>query len=440
MFSYWNKLIIDIALALFSALILKKYFDIFFKTRESGFIKHFCWILYGTWQIMIEKSNVFPAYVNVIISIVLVSIVCAGAFEGHILQKIVFSVLINAIWMQAEFLVGYGFILCGINYMVPQLLGSLLSKCIIFFIILCLRKFFHNKNIRNLSNRHNLILLLIPIGSMFVIYNVFMLSVELNQDRHIKASWTSLIIMLLINITIFRLYLSLSKEKELQKYNTVYEQQLELCNQHMLEKETVMMDFRNARHDMKQHFIILIELLNKNENQNAIEYLQNLINMSPLSQLGISRTDNIVIDSLVNAKYAVAMKEQIRFETDIHIPMRLPFRSADLCILLGNILDNAIEASLALDEERRYIGFFMKYEGNILVITVINSYNGEILRDSRGKIITNKGNAGYHGIGLESVKKVAEKYSGSVVIEPQKEKFIIKIILCDLSKKLQVNS
>lgn len=317
--------------------------------------------------------------------------------------------------------------------MIPQFLGSLLSKLIALILILCLKRFFHNENMRNISNRYNFILLLIPIGSMFVVYNIFMISVGMSQKKYIKESWTSLIIILLINIVIFKLYLILSKEKELQKYNTVYAQQLELCNQHMREKETVMMDFRNARHDMKQHFIVLIELLERDDNLKATEYLRKLINMEPLSRLGISRTDNIVVDSLINTKYAVAVKEQIQFEADIHIPMQLPFESADLSILLGNILDNAIEASLVLHEEKRYIKFFMKYEGNTLIITVINAYNGEILRNRRGKIVTNKGDSENHGIGLESVKKVVDKYHGSVVIEPGVQKFTIKIILCDLS-------
>ena len=324
--------------------------------------------------------------------------------------------------------------------MIPQFLGSLLSKLIALILIVCLKKFFHDENIKNLPNRYNFILLLIPIGSMFVVYNIFMLSIEINQKKYISESWTSLVIILLINIVTFKLYLILSKEKELQKYNTVYAQQLELCNQHMREKETVMMEFRNARHDMKQHFIVLIELLTKEDNQKAIEYLRKLINIEPLSKLGISRTDNIVVDFLVNSKYAVAIREQIKFEVDIHIPMQLPFKSADLCILLGNILDNAIEASVMLDQERRYIKFFMKYEKNTLIITVINAYNGELLRNGSGKIITNKGDSENHGIGLESVRKVTKKYHGSVVIEPGTQKFTIKIVLCDLPEKLQITS
>ena len=431
MFNYGNDLIADTTLAIFSLYILKKYFEIFFQKKDDKIVGFFCWALYFIWQLIIGSINIFPAYINVMISIILVSIVSIGVFEGNILQKFVFSVLINAIWMLAEFLVGYGFILCGIDYMIPQFLGSLLSKLIALILIVCLKKFFHDENIKNLPNRYNFILLLIPIGSMFVVYNIFMLSIEINQKKYISESWTSLVIILLINIVTFKLYLILSKEKELQKYNTVYAQQLELCNQHMREKETVMMEFRNARHDMKQHFIVLIELLTKEDNQKAIEYLR---------KLGISRTDNIVVDSLVNSKYAVAIREQIKFEVDIHIPMQLPFKSADLCILLGNILDNAIEASVMLDQERRYIKFFMKYEKNTLIITVINAYNGELLRNGSGKIITNKGDSENHGIGLESVRKVTKKYHGSVVIEPGTQKFTIKIVLCDLPEKLQITS
>jgi len=440
LFNCGNALIADTMLAIFSLYILKKYFEIFFQKKDNKIVGFFCWALYFTWQLIIGSINIFPAYINVIISIILVSIVSIGVFEGNILQKVVFSVLINAIWMLAEFLVGYGFVLCGIDYMIPKFLGSLFSKLMALILIVCLKKFFHDENIKNLPNKYNFILLLMPIGSMFVVYNIFMISIEINQKKYISASWTSLVIILLLNIVTFKLYLFLSKEKELQKYNTVYAQQLELCNRHMREKETVMMEFRNARHDMKQHFIVLIELLSKEDNQEAIEYLRKLINIEPLSKLGISRTDNIVVDSLVNAKYAVAIKEQIKFEADIHIPMQLPFKSADLCILLGNILDNAIEASMMLDQEKRFIKFFMKYEKNTLIITVINAYNGELLRNRSGKIITNKGDSGNHGIGLESVRKVSKKYHGSVVIEPDTQKFTIKIVLCDLPQKLRVTS
>lgn len=258
-----------------------------------------------------------------------------------------------------------------------------------------------------------------------------MISIATKNNANMKSSLTSSIIVLIVNVIIFKLYLLLSKEKELQKFNAVYEQQLELCNQHMREQESVMMDFRNIRHDIKHHYIILLEMIDKNKNKMAMEYLESLITSIP--RVGISCSDNIVIDSLINAKNAIAIQDDIDFKIDVHIPIQLPFRSADLCILLGNLLDNAIEASYLLEEAQRSIRLYMKYDKNILIITVLNNYNGYLVKERNGKIITSKRDSTNHGIGLESVNKVASKYYGSMVIETKDNIFKVKVLLCDRS-------
>ena len=442
MFKFISEIIAEILIILLSVMILKIYFETFFKQSKRKVMGTITWLIYIIWQIIVSQINVLPSYLNILISILLVSLICLSSYEAGFLQQIVFSVIINAIWMLAELMVGYIFISSGIHiyYSLPQFLGSVLSKLLTLILMVVLKKFFKNENVKNLSNKYNIIFLLIPIGSMYVVYNIFILSSAVNNNLHIRESLTSSLLILVINIVIFKLYINVSKEKELQKYNTVYEQQLELCNQHMKEKENVMMNFRNARHDMKQHFIVLMEMLENNESQLATEYLSKMVDMDILSNVGISKTDNIVVDSLLNAKYSVALKSNIKFEANIHIPMQLPFSGADISILLGNILDNAIEASLEIPEQDRYIKYYMKYEHNILIITVINAFNGVLIRNKSGKIVTNKGDFQNHGIGLESVRKVADKYHGSVVIEKRENTFIIKIILCDLSQKLHIIS
>lgn len=440
MFNIIYNILLKFFTVFLSILILKIYFGIFFEKRNKNYICYIFWLIYIVWQIIVENINMLPAYMNIVISIIFVSLLCINSYCGSLLQKIVFSVLINAIWMLAEFLVGYIFILYGIDYMIPRSLGSILSKIITLLIIVLLRKFFKNENIKSLSNKYNALLLLIPIGSMFVIYNVFMLSIEQNNRKYVNESVTSLIIVLIINIIIFKLYLLLSKEKELQKYNIVYQQQLELCNQHMIEKENVLMKFRKTRHDIKQHFTVLLEMMDNKENIQAIEYLRKLIDIDPMGKMGIAKTDNVVVDSLINSKYSIATKLKINFNMDIHIPMQLPFMGADISILLGNILDNAIEASEEIEEKERYIKLYMRYERNILIITVINGFNGKLLKNREGKIITQKSDADVHGIGLESVRKVAEKYHGSVVIENRGKEFVIKIILVDIPQKLHATS
>lgn len=423
-----------------AALILKIYFGIFFNDYDRGNFKFIYWGAYYIWQLYLGEINNLPGYMNVVISLCLVSIIGVRLYDGKILQKIVFSLLITTIWMLAEVLVGYVFILCDIYDKIPQCVGSLLSQVITVILIIGLKVFFKNENIRNLSNKHNIMLLLIPIGSMYVVYNIFMISSYAGNKRYILQSLTSSVSLLAMNIIIFKLQLNLSKEKELQKYNTVYAQQLELCTQHMREKEAIWEEFRNTKHDMKQHYIILTSMLESNDYKGIEEYLGKIINMELPYKLGVSRTNNIVVDAMINAKYSMALNKGIKVDLDIHIPMELPFKNADICILMGNILDNAIEASMQLSGEKRYVKLFMKYEVNVLILTVINAFSGELIRNREGRIMTNKDNPSNHGIGLESVKKVADKYQGSVVIETKSELFIIKVILCDTWRKLQETS
>ena len=437
MFEHVLGLIFKGAAVFLSVIILKIYFGIFFEEKQKEIRAFVVWIMYIIWQIIVSEINILPGYINVLISIAFVTIICIFSYDGNIGQMIMFSILINAIWMLVELLVGYLFLLFGvqIHYYFPQLLGSLLSKLLTLMQIIGLKKFFGNENIKSLSNKNNMVLLLIPIGSMFIVYNTFMINAFEENYQYIKLSLVSSILVLVINIIIFKLYFDLSKEKELQRHNAVYEKQLELCSQHMKEKESIMLDFRNARHDMKQHFIVLMEMLDSNQNKLAIEYLSELIDMNVLNNTGISNTDNIVLDSLINAKYSLALIHKIKFETNIHIPMQLPFESADISILLGNILDNAIEASVTIPVDERIIRCFMKYENNILIITVINSFSGKLSRNKNGKIKTTKKSPENHGIGLESIKKIASKYYGSVVVETSEEIFKIKVIICDVSKK-----
>lgn len=101
---------------------------------------------------------------------------------------------------------------------------------------------------------------------------------------------------------------------------------------------------------------------------------------------------------------------------------------------MGNVLDNAIEASAKVKINARYINLYMRLDKNILIITVINPYIGKVNINKNGKLLTQKEIPIYHGIGLESVQKVVDKYHGGMFIKFSDQKFVIKITLCDLQK------
>lgn len=419
--------------ALLSIIILKEYFSIFFIMKKTTIFSVIGFSAFFIWQLL-NEINIFPAYINVIISIVLILSICVFAYEGSYIEKILFSVMLLALWMLMELIVGYIMELMGYSYINSAQIGSVLSEMLTLILIIILKIYFRNENIKDLPIKYDIMLLVNLIGSMYVVYNIFMKSISKN-NVHLKESLVSSLVIFAINIITFKLYQELSRQKELEKYNLVYEQQLNLCTQHMKEKENVMLEFRNARHDMKQQLIYLEHLLENNKSLEAEKHLKKMLEIPTMSNLGISRTDNIVVDALINAKFSLAQQFAIDFNIDIHIPIELPFSNADLSILLGNILDNAIEASSRLPESRRKIKIYICYDKNVLIITIINNYLDHLIRDSNGKLVSTKKDYQNHGTGLKSVEKIADKYHGSVVIETENDLFTIKIILCEIEIK-----
>lgn len=143
----------------------------------------------------------------------------------------------------------------------------------------------------------------------------------------------------------------------------------------------------------------------------------------------ISNSGNIVIDSLIGYWYVTAQNKRIIFKTDICIPMIMPFKGADLSLILGNLLENAVEAAEKV-EENRYINVKMKFDKNNLLLFVENSYKGKLLKTRDSRLKSTKSDAENHGVGLASVYRAVAKYHGSVIIEDSEPgKFKIRIVL-----------
>lgn len=136
-----------------------------------------------------------------------------------------------------------------------------------------------------------------------------------------------------------------------------------------------------------------------------------------------------MIDSIVDYWQRTAKSEGIEFYSDLNIPMELPFKGADLSLILGNLLENAVEAAPKA-EKRKYIRLFIKYDKNNLLITVENSYKGKLIKKRGQELATTKSDVENHGIGLPSVKRTVARYHGSVFIDDKiQERFLIRVIL-----------
>lgn len=183
-------------------------------------------------------------------------------------------------------------------------------------------------------------------------------------------------------------------------------------------------DFINKKtHDLKHQ----ISALKKMSDQKQDEALNDVYEHISFYD-SMFYTNNKSLDTILTEKKLIADKEKIPM-TVIADGTGISFMDElDIYVLLGNIIDNAIEASLKIeDEEKRFIDLSITKKNNFLSIQEKNYFMGSINKDINGKIITSKENKTYHGYGLESIKDIVKKYHGFTFIKSENQVFVIQI-------------
>lgn len=427
-------LLIEMFLALFPAGILGLYLDIFFSKSPRKIRLYLSYMLFFIWQFFIAKINLLPGYMNISITVVLTIIVVVCSRTGKFWNKCVVGIAFNAIWMLMETLCASIFMLYFTNYMTPRLLGSFISKLMLLIVILLLRKVFTDDGIKELSTGYSITLMLIPIGSIYIMNSIFTLSSHINAEKVSLNSFITVVILLLMNILIFYMYMKLADELQLKRCNSVYQQQLELCERHQNERELSMLQLRDARHNMRNSLISILAYAEDKDYDKMVAFVEETMEEGGLNFSAVSQTGNIVIDSLVNYWFTVAEGKEITFKMNFHIPMQMSFRGADLCLILGNLLENAVEAAENAIYEKRIL-LNLKYDKENLFIFVENTYNGNLVKTKSGRLKTTKPDSINHGIGLESVNRIVKKHNGTVIIDDGEAYiFRIKILLYAVKK------
>lgn len=254
------------------------------------------------------------------------------------------------------------------------------------------------------DRKQTLLLLVIPAMSIIVL-SVLMLG-ELEKMFAILISGC----MLIINISVFYLYNILIENYIHLRDNDIYKQQT-YAYQNQLE---VIMESQNRvralRHDMKNHILALQVLIQRKEVEEANQYLDSMKNFMANPQEYV-KTGNDMVDSLLNYKIQKANEVLNVVETKISIPEQLRLHSFDLNVLLGNLLDNAIDASM--QTENKKLKITIKLDKGILFLNICNSCQ-RIVGGRKNFLETTKEDKVNHGIGLKNVHRIVEKYHGDI--------------------------
>ena len=180
------------------------------------------------------------------------------------------------------------------------------------------------------------------------------------------------------------------------------------------------------KHDMINHLDSVYGMLESNEIEEAKNYLESI--SKKLNRVeAVINTGNSVIDVIYNAKASLAKANHIVCHNNIVVPPHIDIDSVDLSVILSNLLDNAIEASLKLESDRMIESHIHIYKGN-LFISVKNHYNGEII-SSHAVYLTTKKDSHEHGLGLKNVQHVVTKYNGTQNVEHDDTTFTVSIMI-----------
>lgn len=261
------------------------------------------------------------------------------------------------------------------------------------------------------DRKQTLLLLVIPAMSVIVL-SVLMVG-DLPQMSGILICGC----MLIINISVFYLYHILIENYINLRENDIYKQQT-YAYQNQLE---VIMESGNRvralRHDMKNHILALQVLVQRKEIEETNQYLDSMKSFMTNPKEYV-KTGNDTVDSLLNYKIQKANEVLNVVETKISIPEHLHLRSFDLNVLLGNLLDNAIDASMQTEDKKLKIT--IKLDKGILFLNICNSC--QRIADGRNNFLeTTKENKVNHGIGLKNVRRIVEKYHGEIAFLYEKD-------------------
>ncbi len=206
----------------------------------------------------------------------------------------------------------------------------------------------------------------------------------------------------------------------------IAEYQNDLIEKHCEEVENMYRQMRGVKHDLKHHIQTMKAHLIMNQYKELEEYLNELDEDLDIVDTVI-KTGNIRIDAVLNSKLAVARARGININAKAIVPAELEINEVDICVIIGNLLDNAIEAcEKEKEKDKQFIRVYIDILKQQLYIYISNSMTNDIQK-SGGRYITTKN--GSHGFGLLRIDRVVKKYGGYLNRQHEEGVFATEIML-----------
>lgn len=201
--------------------------------------------------------------------------------------------------------------------------------------------------------------------------------------------------------------------------------QNKLLAQQIAEVENLYLTMRGWRHDYHNHLQTLKARMDMGQIAEARTYLDSL--EEDLDGIrALAETGNVSLDAILNAKLSLVLKKEIDLNFKAEVPKSLTVSDIDLCVILGNLIDNAVESCEKVTEGSRFLRLYIGVFRKQLYLSVTNATTETVRKIDAAYISTKRGN---HGHGLKRIDRVVEKYGGYVNRQNEPGVFATEILL-----------
>lgn len=274
-----------------------------------------------------------------------------------------------------------------------------------------------------------------------MIFIIFAMLFGIGLSKETLMNWRHYMVRCLVGLSFFSIYFILIKIMEQTNQNATLSENIRMTNKLLTVQSNhykMLTDnidkAKAARHDLRHHILVLQSYLHNKQLSRMEEYLsQYQVRLSASDQRIICK--HYIVDAILQHYRAITESLAIDFKITVDMPVQVSIDDFDLCIILGNTIENAIEACQRMTHNSQFINLHIKIIGNMLVITIDNSYNG-IVKVSATSFISSKRSGGEEGIGLASLQSIVRKYKGVLNLNHTQDVFETSIMINLANNKL----
>jgi len=397
------------------------------------YIINYSMVLFGTYLCdTFLKGTIFYKYIIFILVCTTFIIYIFLVFEESISKKIftmftvwLFSIIILII---SSYIIGLFSIK---NFNIYKYLSTLLRTFIQFLIMPIIYLYFQSKYKEMLKLVTNRVINIISVYSI-IIFLFLANYYEFNANKPINSygifnTLMFIIIIILSYVIIFIAIWSVNRNVELEYKFKIIDTQIELQKQNYKTLNNSIEKYYAFKHDIRHHLLAIKSMMDAENYIAASEYFDKF-SKTEICQNVDMLCKNFTVDSILKYYMSIAMNNNIEFKVNLNIPENINIDNLDLSVVIGNCVENAIEAcNETIDKSQKYINIKVEIKGFNLLIRIKNSFNGQVIKE--GKIIKTSKKSQEHGIGLSNVRKIAEKYNGFFDVKYTDSEFQVSIIM-----------